>query len=141
MNDQKSKMNGARLDRRKFLIAGTGLAAASLLTRVPATAQNQAGQGVGGYPPTGTSRASRRAAGSSVGTEVAGRRRLGRLEVSSVGMGVQNMHRKYTTEVPYRPEMINILRTAFDRGVTFFDCAEATNGPTMRRASSALPAP
>jgi aryl-alcohol dehydrogenase-like predicted oxidoreductase len=40
-------------------------------------------------------------------------------------MGVQNMHRKYTTEVPDRPEMINILRAAFDRDVTFFDCAEA----------------
>ncbi len=54
-----------------------------------------------------------------------GRRRLGKLEVSAIGMGVQNMHRKYTTEVPYRPEMISILRAAFDRGVTFFDCAEA----------------
>lgn len=54
-----------------------------------------------------------------------GRRRLGKLEVSAIGMGVQNMHRKYTTEVPYRPEMINILRAAFERGITFFDCAEA----------------
>lgn len=54
-----------------------------------------------------------------------GRRKLGKLEVSAIGMGVQNMHRKYTTEVPYRPEMINILRAAFERGVTFFDCAEA----------------
>jgi aryl-alcohol dehydrogenase-like predicted oxidoreductase len=54
-----------------------------------------------------------------------GRRRLGKLEVSAIGMGVQNMHRKYTTEVPYRPEMISILRAAFDRGITFFDCAEA----------------
>lgn len=54
-----------------------------------------------------------------------GRRKLGTLEVSSVGMGVQNMHRKYTTEVPYRPEMIAILRAAFERGVTFFDTAEA----------------
>ncbi|MBL9217276.1 MAG: aldo/keto reductase [Opitutaceae bacterium] len=53
------------------------------------------------------------------------RRKLGALEVSAVGMGVQNMHRKYTTEVPYRPEMIAILRAAYDRGVTFFDCAEA----------------
>lgn len=54
-----------------------------------------------------------------------GRRKLGTLEVSSVGIGVQNMHRKYTTEVPYRPEMIAILRAAFERGVTFFDTAEA----------------
>lgn len=54
-----------------------------------------------------------------------GKRKLGKLEVSAIGMGVQNMHRKYTTEVPYRPEMIAILRAAYDRGITFFDCAEA----------------
>ena len=54
-----------------------------------------------------------------------GRRRLGKLEVSSVGLGVQNMSRRYETTVPYRPEMINIIRTAYERGVTFFDTAEA----------------
>ncbi len=53
------------------------------------------------------------------------RRKLGKLEVSAVGMGVQNMSRKYETTVPYRPEMINILRAAYERGVTFFDTAEA----------------
>lgn len=56
---------------------------------------------------------------------VTGRRRLGSLEVSSIGLGVQNMSRTYQTTVPSRPEMINIIRTAFDRGVTFFDAAEA----------------
>lgn len=65
------------------------------------------------------------AAGAASASEVVGQRRLGQLEVSSVGMGVQNMSRKYTTEIPYRPEMIEIIRTAFDRGVTFFDAAEA----------------
>jgi len=52
-------------------------------------------------------------------------RRLGKLEVSSIGLGVQNMSRKYETTVPYRPEMINIIRAAYDSGVTFFDTAEA----------------
>ena len=56
---------------------------------------------------------------------VSGRRKLGSLEVSSVGLGVQNMSRKYETTVPYRPEMINIIRAAYDHGVTFFDTAEA----------------
>lgn len=56
---------------------------------------------------------------------VSGRRKLGTLEVSSVGFGVQNMSRSYETLVPYRPEMIRIIRAAFDRGVTFFDTAEA----------------
>ncbi|TQF10534.1 aldo/keto reductase [Myxococcus llanfairpwllgwyngyllgogerychwyrndrobwllllantysiliogogogochensis] len=54
-----------------------------------------------------------------------GRRKLGALEVSSIGLGVQNMSRTYQTTVPSRPEMHNIIRTAFDRGVTFFDAAEA----------------
>jgi aryl-alcohol dehydrogenase-like predicted oxidoreductase len=42
-----------------------------------------------------------------------------------VGLGVQNMSRKYETTVPYRPEMINIIRRAYDSGITFFDTAEA----------------
>jgi aryl-alcohol dehydrogenase-like predicted oxidoreductase len=54
-----------------------------------------------------------------------GRRKLGQLEVSSIGLGVQNNSRKYTTETPYRPEQVALIRTALDQGVTFFDCAEA----------------
>ncbi len=63
--------------------------------------------------------------GKSSKSQVNGRRKLGTLEVSSVGLGVQNMSRKYTTEVPLRTEMHNIIRTAFDQGVTHFDAAEA----------------
>ncbi|MBB4839221.1 aryl-alcohol dehydrogenase-like predicted oxidoreductase [Sphingomonas kyeonggiensis] len=55
----------------------------------------------------------------------ADRRRLGSLEVSSVGLGVQNMSRTYQTTIPNRPEMIRIIRAAYDQGVTFFDSAEA----------------
>lgn len=35
------------------------------------------------------------------------------------------MSRTYQTTVPYRPDMIDIIRAAFDQGVTFFDAAEA----------------
>ena len=63
--------------------------------------------------------------GSGAATQASGRRKLASLEVSSVGLGVQNMSRTYQTTIPTRPEMINIIRTAFDRGVTFFDAAEA----------------
>jgi len=35
------------------------------------------------------------------------------------------MSRAYDTTVPYRPEMIHIIRAAYDHGVTFFDTAEA----------------
>lgn len=57
--------------------------------------------------------------------QLTGRRKLGPLEVSSIGLGVQNMARTYQTTIPARPEMINIIRTAYERGVTFFDTAEA----------------
>lgn len=56
---------------------------------------------------------------------VEGRRRLGKLEVSAIGIGAQNMSRTYQTTIPNRADMHQILRTAFDRGVTFFDAAEA----------------
>lgn len=61
----------------------------------------------------------------SKATTVRGRRKLGTLEVSSVGLGVQNMPRTYQTTIPSRPEMINIIRKAYDQGVTLFDTAEA----------------
>ncbi|HLV51303.1 MAG TPA: aldo/keto reductase, partial [Flavobacterium sp.] len=36
-----------------------------------------------------------------------------------------NMSRTYQTTIPTRSEMHNIIRTAYDNGVTFFDAAEA----------------
>jgi aryl-alcohol dehydrogenase-like predicted oxidoreductase len=54
-----------------------------------------------------------------------GLRKLGKLEVSSIGLGVQNMPRTYETTIPSRPEMLNIIRKAYDNGVTLFDTAEA----------------
>ena len=98
-------------DRRKFFVAGAGVAAASLLNRIPAVAQAQ----VVGTTGTGSPQQRLRP----------GRRRLGALEVSSVGLGVQNMSRTYQTTIPTRPEMFNIIRTAFEHGVTFYDAAEA----------------
>jgi aryl-alcohol dehydrogenase-like predicted oxidoreductase len=63
--------------------------------------------------------------GSQTHNMAAGRRKLGTLEVSSIGLGVQNMWRTYQTTIPSRPEMRNIIRKAFDQGVTLFDTAEA----------------
>jgi aryl-alcohol dehydrogenase-like predicted oxidoreductase len=96
------------IGRRGFLGAAGSLAAVSLLG---GTNSQVAAQTTG--------------SGSNAGAQVSGRRKLGSLEVSSVGLGVQNMSRTYQTTVPSRPEMINIIRTAFDRGVTFYDAAEA----------------
>jgi aryl-alcohol dehydrogenase-like predicted oxidoreductase len=95
-------------DAGAFLTAAGGLAAAPLMgvRRSAAVAQN-------GRP------------AASAAPLTNERRRLGRLEVSSLGLGVQNMHRTFQTTIPYRPEMINIIRAAHDQGITFFDCAEA----------------
>jgi aryl-alcohol dehydrogenase-like predicted oxidoreductase len=62
---------------------------------------------------------------ASISTSDIGRRKLGSLEVSSVGLGVQNMSRTYQQTIPTRAEMHNIIRSAFDRGLTFYDAAEA----------------
>ena len=110
----ETETRNADPNRRKFLAAVAGVAAAPMVagTSFPVNAQ-QGAQGVGNG-----------SRGSGAAT-VSGRRKLGALEVSSVGLGVQNMHRTYQTTIPSRPEMLNIIRTAFDRGVTFFDTAEA----------------
>ena len=98
----------SEIGRRSFLLSAGSLAAAPLLGGIATKAVAQ-------------SAASSRAPAPAA----PGRRRLGRLEVSSVGLGVQNMSRTYQTTVPTRAEMLNIIRTAFDRGVTFYDAAEA----------------
>ena len=92
-------------DRRKLLVGAATLAAAAPLI-------------VGTGTATG-------ATAPSANTTLTGRRKLGTLEVSSVGLGVQNMSRTYQTTIPSRTEMHAIIRTAFDRGLSFFDAAEA----------------
>ncbi|PJC99592.1 aldo/keto reductase [Janthinobacterium sp. BJB1] len=65
------------------------------------------------------------ARGQTVRATVEGRRKLGQLEVSGIGLGVQNMSRTYQAIIPGRPEMHRIIRTAYEQGVTLFDAAEA----------------
>ena len=101
-------MSNANLDtqKRNFFkasmaaVSGVAVGGAGMLGHANAQAQTRAGQ-------------------------LTSRRKLGPLEVSSIGLGVQNMARTYQTTIPARPEMINIIRTAYERGVTFFDTAEA----------------
>ena len=94
--------------RRTFLLSAGALAAVPLLGGSAAPAPSQ-----------------RDAPSTPAAPARSGRRRLGSLEVSSVGLGVQNMSRTYQKTIPSRPEMIHIIRAAFERGVTFFDAAEA----------------
>ena len=51
----------------------------------------------------------------------------GGLEVSALGLGCMGMSRAYEP-IPDRQEMIALIRTAVERGVTFFDTA-AIYGP------------
>jgi len=95
-------------NRRGFLLAAGSMAATPLLAQAGG---QTAGRGAG--------------AASPIATQLTGRRKLGKLEVSSIGLGVQNMSRTYQTTIPNRAEMHNIIRTAYDRGLTFYDAAEA----------------
>jgi aryl-alcohol dehydrogenase-like predicted oxidoreductase len=101
-----------KMGRRGFLQSAGALAAVPVLAGVGCS-QGSPKQATTPPPPTGPAAASK------------GRRKLGSLEVSSIGLGVQNMSRTYQTTVPSRREMHNIIRAAFDRGITFFDAAEA----------------
>lgn len=95
------------LGRRSFLRA-TGIIATSTVTgglSLPAIAQQ------GGA--------------ASAERLVNGRRKLGQLEVSSVGLGCQDMTGTFYATAPRRPDMIALVRAAHDRGVTLFDAAEA----------------
>ena len=92
------------MDRRSFLTAAGTLAASPLLYCRPQDLREASPDNAAAGIP---------------------RRRLGSLEVSSLGLGVQNMSRKYETTIPSRPEVISVIRTAFEHGVTFFDAAEA----------------
>ena len=103
------------MGRRRLLMAAGGVAALPMLGAAACASASSTQAGLGAA--TG--------AGTPVGATNLGVRKLGQLEVSSIGLGVQNMARKYTTETPYRPEMVGHIRAAFDSGVTFFDCAEA----------------
>lgn len=110
LNERKTDMStkhGPELNRRGLLLAAGGLAAAATVDVASAQTATQP------------------AAPAEASTSAIGRRKLGTLEVSSIGLGVQNMSRTYQQTIPTRPEMHNIIRAAFDNGLTFYDAAEA----------------
>ncbi len=101
-----------RHDRRRFLAGAAALTASPLMAGLATAA-------------SGSDRTANTSSGARAQASLRGRRKLGALEVSSVGLGVQNMSRTYQTTIPSRSEMHNIIQTAFERGLTFYDAAEA----------------
>ena len=95
------------LNRRSFLRATAITAAAAVAggPSFPATAQQ------GGRAPAVRL--------------VNGRRKLGKLEVSSLGIGCQDFTGTFYATHPNRADMINLARAAHEHGVTLFDAAEA----------------
>lgn len=84
----------ATSDRRTFLCAGLGLAVASVTSAAP------------------------------VPRSARGRRKLGSLEVSAIGLGCMEASGVYSA-IPPKDQMIAVIRRAVERGLTFFDTAEA----------------
>ncbi|MDM9625069.1 aldo/keto reductase [Rhizobium sp. S152] len=105
---------GMQINRRNLLLAAGGVAA---------TVQSGAALAQTSAP----------SASSGMISSTIGRRKLGSLEVSSVGLGVQNMSRTYQQTIPTRAEMHNIIRSAFDHGLTFYDAAEAYGALEVER--------
>ncbi|GGO22351.1 aldo/keto reductase [Micromonospora parathelypteridis] len=103
-------MSDNNSSRRRFLVGAAALAAtptvAGLAGPAPASAAGRDG---------------------TVGkvTTLTSRRRLGRLKVSSIGLGCQTMTGRLYGPVSSREDMIRIIRTAVDQGITLFDTAEA----------------
>lgn len=89
------------IDRRALVRGGAALAAATL---------------TGGALPV---------LGQEPQTPPPGKRRLGTLEVSPVGLGCMSMNSGNYNAPRDRAEMIRLIHQAVDRGVTLFDTAEA----------------
>lgn len=100
---------------RHFLIAGAGLAlAATTLGRSGAVMAKPAGQDTPNAPSDA----------APVRKETLTTRKLGSLEVSSMGLGCLPMVGYYGGGPRDRKAMVSLIRAAFEQGITFFDTAE-----------------
>ena len=106
--------------RRRFLIGAAGVAAAPLVVGL-------AGCGTDRQPsqPSATEKDNAEPNSVAAATTVTGRRTLGSLDVSTIGLGCQTMPGKLYGPVSSRADMVRLTRTAVDQGITFFDTAEA----------------
>ena len=108
MNNSDNNMVDRRNVLGGFLGAGGGLAATSMLSGMtsPAQAKSVSAQKANALAPKG-------------------HRKIGNLQVSSIGLGVQYVARTDHTTLPARHARFALIRTAYVNGVSFFHCAEA----------------
>lgn len=95
----------AALDRRAFITLGLGVAAVSSMPRLGAQTSEPMPRSV------------------QQTTNLA-RRKLGDLEVSALGAGCMNFVQAYSPR-PSKADAVNVIRTAYEQGVTFFDVAQS----------------
>ncbi len=134
MHDQPSAAVPASRDRRNFLIAGAGLAlAATTLGRSGAVMAKPAGQDTPNAPSDA----------APVRKETLTTRKLGSLEVSSMGLGCLPMVGYYGGGPRDRKAMVSLIRAAFEQGITFFDTAEVygphLSAPDRKQRCTASP--
>jgi aryl-alcohol dehydrogenase-like predicted oxidoreductase len=101
------------LNRRNLLKTGLALAGGSILTSV-AGAQNTSDIKNKGVQKKQNSQST-----------FPGRRKLGTLEVSGIGLGCMETAGTVYGVSPKKEDMITLIRRAFEHGVTLFDTAEA----------------
>ena len=99
-------------DRRQFIAAGLGVAAAALFPAASYGASDTRAEQAAGIGASSTPEAKRMI-----------HRRLGTLEVSALGLGCMNFYWAYGPATT-KGDAIRVIRAAYDRGVTFFDTAE-----------------
>jgi aryl-alcohol dehydrogenase-like predicted oxidoreductase len=107
--------------RRRFLMGAAGIAAAPLVVRLAGCTTQPPRHDSATGEPDGAARDN----AITAATTLTSRRSLGALEVSGIGLGCQTMPGKLYGPVTSRADMITLIRTAHDQGVTFFDTAEA----------------
>jgi aryl-alcohol dehydrogenase-like predicted oxidoreductase len=103
-------MENSKINRRNFLAAGALVTSAAAVSGLGFT--------------SGTSENKLKIHNSGIMPLAADRRKLGKLEVSALGLGCMSM--ASNSYNPPRPmaEMVKVIRGAVDKGVTFFDAAE-----------------
>ncbi|MBS1154746.1 MAG: Aldo/keto reductase [Proteobacteria bacterium] len=102
--DEKGS-EGFGLNRRAFMASGLGMAAMTLMPKVLAAGAGNAGV--------------------SANSQSMPMRKLGTLEVSAISLGCMSMNSGNYNPPRDKREMIPVIHAAFDRGVNYFDTAEA----------------